>query len=156
VIRVALTGRIRKTAAKLPPDLRAEAEDVIAAVSKEFGNPHKHGGIGALALHHRGIADAGAKARRLARPCPLPAQALDHASGYLLAFGIIRALSRRLAGGGSQRVRVSLARTGRWIEDLGRVDALDVADPAYEDVSDLLETRQTCDGDITHVRLLGL
>lgn len=44
------------------------------------------------------------------RPGALPAQALDHAAGYLLAAGISTALRRRSAEGGSWRVEVSLAR----------------------------------------------
>ena len=34
-------------------------------------------------------------------PKPLPCQALDHASGYLMAFGAIVALMRRARDGGS-------------------------------------------------------
>lgn len=42
-----------------------------------------------------GIAAAGATAMGEDRPVPLPAQALDHGAGYLLAAGICRALTRR-------------------------------------------------------------
>nr|WP_244198352.1 CoA transferase [Nocardia neocaledoniensis] len=49
------------------------------------------------------------------RPGALPAQALDHGSGYLLAAGIIDALRERLADGRGREVRVSLARTGAWL-----------------------------------------
>ena len=56
-----------------------------------------------------------------AAPRPLPCQALDHASGALLAFGIVAALCRRASEGGSWRVRVSLAGTGRWLRAFGRV-----------------------------------
>lgn len=44
-------------------------------------------------------------------PGALPAQALDHASGYLLASGIITALVHRADDGRGRDVRVSLART---------------------------------------------
>jgi hypothetical protein len=113
-------------------------------------------GFDSLVQMASGIAHAGALAHGGDRPIPLPAQALDHASGYLLAFGIVRALSQRAADGGSRRVRVSLARTGRWIEDLGRIDALDVPDPGHDDVADLLATTVTAHGAVTHVRLLGV
>jgi hypothetical protein len=56
------------------------------------------------------------------KPRPLPCQALDHASGYLLAFGTMAALLRRAEEGGSWLVRVSLAGTGEWIKRLGRVE----------------------------------
>ena len=52
----------------------------------------------------------------------LPCQALDHASGYLMTLGAIAALIRRIDEGGSWHVRVSLARTGLWLRQMGRVE----------------------------------
>jgi CoA-transferase family III len=54
-------------------------------------------------------------------PKELPAQVLDHATGYLMAFGAMMAKARQSREGGSWNVRVSLAQTGRWIWNLGRV-----------------------------------
>jgi crotonobetainyl-CoA:carnitine CoA-transferase CaiB-like acyl-CoA transferase len=54
-------------------------------------------------------------------PKELPAQALDHASGYLMAFGAMMARARQSREGGSWHVRVSLAQTGRWLWNLGRI-----------------------------------
>ena len=51
----------------------------------------------------------------------LPAQILDHTTGYLMAFGAMMAKARQSREGGSWHVRVSLAQTGRWIWSLGRV-----------------------------------
>ncbi|WP_415974843.1 CoA transferase [Rhodococcus sp. 077-4] len=49
----------------------------------------------------------------------LPAQALDHASGYLLAAGIVSELADRAAGSGSgAAIEVSLARTAAWLTEL--------------------------------------
>ncbi|MGI5218614.1 CoA transferase [Nocardia sp. CA-290969] len=48
-------------------------------------------------------------------PGALPAQALDHASGYLLAAGVVDALAARTADGLGRDVRVSLARTATWL-----------------------------------------
>lgn len=45
----------------------------------------------------------------------LPAQALDHASGYLLAAGLLDALHARERDGMGRDVRVALARTGSWL-----------------------------------------
>ncbi|KZT28820.1 CoA-transferase family III [Neolentinus lepideus HHB14362 ss-1] len=56
-------------------------------------------------------------------PRPLPMQALDHAAGYLLAFGINAALARTITEGGSWEVRVSLAAVGQWIRSLGRLES---------------------------------
>jgi CoA-transferase family III len=62
-------------------------------------------------------------------PKELPAQILDHATGYLMAFGAMMAKARQWREGGSWHVRVSLAQTGRWIWNLGRVvDGLKIED----------------------------
>jgi crotonobetainyl-CoA:carnitine CoA-transferase CaiB-like acyl-CoA transferase len=72
-------------------------------------------------------------------PQPLPCQALDHCSGYLLALGAMAGLYKRATEGGSWRVRVALARTGRWLESLGRVpDAFAGGAKAPSKVDDLL------------------
>jgi crotonobetainyl-CoA:carnitine CoA-transferase CaiB-like acyl-CoA transferase len=86
-------------------------------------------------------------------PKPLPAQALDHASGYLLAFGAMAALYRRATIGGSWHVRVSLARTAHWLRSLGRVrDGFACTDPGQDDVADLLEQTNSGFGRLTAVR----
>ena len=54
-------------------------------------------------------------------PKELPAQMLDHATGYLMAFGAMMAKARQAREGGSWHVQVSLAQTGRWLWNLGRV-----------------------------------
>ena len=91
-----------------------------------------------------------------AKPKPLPAQALDHASGYLLALGIQRALLRRASVGGSWHVSVSLARTGHWLRGLGRVPGgLAAHDPSFDDVQDLLEISDSGFGQLTAVRHAG-
>lgn len=49
------------------------------------------------------------------KPGALPAQALDHASGYLLAAAIVDALAQRRTGTAGVDVSVSLARTAAWL-----------------------------------------
>ncbi|MFD1830735.1 CoA transferase [Streptomyces desertarenae] len=53
------------------------------------------------------------------RPGVLPAQALDHGTGYLLAAAVLRSLTDQRDGGpdggGTRRVRLSLARTAHWL-----------------------------------------
>jgi crotonobetainyl-CoA:carnitine CoA-transferase CaiB-like acyl-CoA transferase len=78
-------------------------------------------GFDSLTQTASGMNHAEAEAAGVTGPKPLPCQALDHGSGYLLAFGAMVALMRRMQQGGSWHVQVSLARTGRWIRDLGRV-----------------------------------
>ncbi len=53
------------------------------------------------------------------KPKLMPVSVIDYVSGYLMAFGAMVALARRETEGGSWRVRVSLARTGKWIVDRG-------------------------------------
>lgn len=94
-----------------------------------------------------------AEAAGASAPKPLPTQILDHASGYLLAFGIAAALLRRSIEGGSWHVQVSLAQTAAWLRTFGRVEGgFDVPDPSREDVRDLLETAPSGFGALTAVR----
>ena len=53
------------------------------------------------------------------KPRLMPVSANDYVGGYLMAFGVLAALYRRATEGGSWLVRVSLARTGKWIVDRG-------------------------------------
>ncbi|MER7055861.1 CoA transferase [Streptomyces sp. NPDC000351] len=62
------------------------------------------------------------------RPGALPAQALDHGTGYLLAAGVLRALTEQSYEGGSRYVRVALARTAAWLTGAVRPDGTDKAD----------------------------
>ncbi|ACZ32247.1 conserved hypothetical protein [Xylanimonas cellulosilytica DSM 15894] len=63
------------------------------------------------------IESLGGDARETARPGALPAQALDHATGHLLAAGIVDALAARAVDGRGRDVVVSLARTATWLLD---------------------------------------
>ena len=56
------------------------------------------------------------------KPKLLPVSVIDYVSGYLMAYGALVALTRRATEGGSWLVRVSLARTGKWIVDRGIVE----------------------------------
>lgn len=110
-------------------------------------------GFDSLVQTASGFNAAEAEAAGSDTPKPLPAQALDHASGYLLAFGALTALHRRATMGGSWHVQVSLARTGQWIRSLGRVpDGLACADPTQADIADLLEETPSGFGRLTAIR----
>ena len=91
------------------------------------------------------------------RPRELPCQALDHASGYLIALGAMLARARQARAGGSWLVRVSLAQTGRWIWQLGReAQGFAAADPGYDEVQDLMETSASPFGEIRAVKHAAL
>lgn len=72
-------------------------------------------GFDSLVQMSSGIADAGMRRLGRAQPTPLPVQALDHATGYLMAAAVLRGLTeRRLTGRGSA-ARASLARTAHLL-----------------------------------------
>jgi crotonobetainyl-CoA:carnitine CoA-transferase CaiB-like acyl-CoA transferase len=79
-------------------------------------------GFDSLVQTSTGFNHAEGVAAGIEGPKELPAQMLDHAAGYLMAFGTMMALARQRRDGGSWHVRVSLAQTGRWLWNLGRVD----------------------------------
>jgi crotonobetainyl-CoA:carnitine CoA-transferase CaiB-like acyl-CoA transferase len=78
-------------------------------------------GFDSLVQTATGFNHAEGQAAGVAGPKELPAQMLDHATGYLMAFGAMMAKARQSRQGGSWHVRVSLAQTGRWLWNLGRV-----------------------------------
>ena len=89
------------------------------------------------------------------RPTPLPAQALDHATGYLAAMGAMLSLVRQTEHGGSRQVRVALARTGQWFDRLGRTDGRGVADPTPDALADLFDEMDSDFGRLRFVRPAG-
>src|ERR1700761_782375 len=79
-------------------------------------------GFDSLVQTSTGFNHAEGRAMGIEGPRELPAQMLDHVSGYLMAFGAMMARARQSREGGSWHVRVSLAQTGRWLWNLGRLD----------------------------------
>ncbi|MDH2346744.1 CoA transferase [Bradyrhizobium sp. SSUT77] len=79
-------------------------------------------GFDSLVQTTTGFNHAEGQAAGLDVPKELPAQMLDHATGYLMAFGAMMAKARQAREGGSWHVRVSLAQTGRWLWNLGRLE----------------------------------
>ncbi len=76
-------------------------------------------GFDSLVQMSSGIADAGMAWKQADKPFPLPVQALDHATGYLMAAAAIRGITQRLATGEVARARLSLARTAKLLADGG-------------------------------------
>ncbi|TMJ02721.1 MAG: CoA transferase [Alphaproteobacteria bacterium] len=110
-------------------------------------------GFDSLVQNANGMNCAEADAAGAKQPRPLPCQAIDHASGYLMAFGAMTALARRVTEGGSWHVRVSLAQTGQWMRGLGRLaDGFACPDPGFDDVQDRLEENDSGFGRLTTVR----
>ena len=74
-------------------------------------------GFDSLVQMSSGIADAGMRAAAGDRPAPLPVQALDQATGYLMAAAVLTGLRDRLEQGTGSTARLSLARTAAMLED---------------------------------------
>lgn len=92
-------------------------------------------GFDSLLQMSSGIAEAGMRRLGRPQPTPLPVQALDHATGYLMAAAALRGLTeRRLTGRGST-ARASLARTANLL--LGHPAELDGTVAAPETDADL-------------------
>ena len=109
-------------------------------------------GFDSLVQTASGFNAAEGEAASIDGPKPLPAQVLDHATGYLIAFAAMTALLRRSHDGGSWHVRASLAQTGYWLRSLGRVDGLGASDPARDDILDCLEESDSGFGRLSAVR----
>jgi crotonobetainyl-CoA:carnitine CoA-transferase CaiB-like acyl-CoA transferase len=97
-------------------------------------------GFDSLVQTSTGFNHAEGQAAGVEGPKELPAQMLDHATGYLMAFGAMMAKARQSREGGSWHVRVSLAQSGRWLWNLGRLaDGFETADLPGEAVKPFSE-----------------
>ncbi|MFI6941638.1 CoA transferase [Streptomyces sp. NPDC050418] len=68
----------------------------------------------------------------------LPAQALDHGTGYLMAAGVLRALTEQHRTGGTRLVRLALTQTAHWlVHDLAPAPG---ADQGFDAENRLTET----------------
>jgi crotonobetainyl-CoA:carnitine CoA-transferase CaiB-like acyl-CoA transferase len=73
-------------------------------------------GFDSLVQMSAGIADAGMRAVAADRPVPLPVQALDQATGYLMAAAVLAGLRQRAIDGTGSLARLSLARSAVELE----------------------------------------
>lgn len=111
-------------------------------------------GFDSLVQSVSGIAHDVARDFGLAEPKHLPAQAIDFTAGYLGAFATLVALRRRARAGGSYLVRYSLARTGVWLQSLGRLAdpaALALAEPTTADLAPYMTETATGYGRLRYV-----
>ncbi|MGM9464719.1 CoA transferase [Streptomyces murinus] len=102
----------------LSPEALAERHPalVVAQVSAwgAYGPWGARRGFDSLVQAATGIAVTEGSAQE---PGALPAQALDHGTGYLLAAAVLRALTERSRDGAGRAVRLALARTAHWLTD---------------------------------------
>ena len=110
-------------------------------------------GFDSLVQTSTGFNHAEGQAAGVDGPKELPAQILDHATGYLMAFGAMMAKARQSREGGSWHVQISLAQTGRWIWNLGRMaDGLKTEDLKGEAIKPFVEQMQSGFGPLQAIR----
>ncbi len=110
-------------------------------------------GFDSLVQTSTGFNHAEAEAAGVDGPKELPMQILDHVTGYLMAFGAMMARVRQAREGGSWHVRVSLAQTGRWLWQLGRLDhGLATPDIKPDAAAPFIETSASGFGTLQAVR----
>ncbi|MEV0635471.1 CoA transferase [Streptomyces sp. NPDC050619] len=122
----------------LSPEALAERRPgvVVAQLSAwgAYGPWAERRGFDSLVQAATGIASVEGTAQL---PGALPAQALDHGTGYLLAAAVLRALTEQSYEEGSRFVRLALARTAEWlingIERGGAGDSGGAGDTAYDE-----------------------
>jgi CoA transferase family III len=95
-------------------------------------------GFDSLVQLSSGIAEAGMRWRNAEAPVSLPVQALDEATGYLVAAAAIRGVTQRLTTGRGTQARLSLARTAKLLIDAQGEPALTPLMP--ETPADLMPT----------------
>jgi hypothetical protein len=139
-----------------PTDLAEVRPGIVCVSLSAYGHQgpwRERRGFDSLVQAAAGLNAAEAEAAGVEGPKPLPAQALDHASGYLMAFAAMATLLRRADEGGSWLVRVSLAQTAHWLRGLGRLaGGFAAPDQAFDDVRDWLEDSISPFGRLTAVR----
>jgi len=140
-----------------PQDLARINPGIISVSLSAYGHAGpwaERRGFDSLVQTSTGFNHAEGQAAGVEGPKELPAQMLDHATGYLMAFGAMMAKARQSREGGSWHVRVSLAQTGRWLWNLGRVaDGLSTEDTLKgEAVSPFMEEVTSGFGPLRAVR----
>lgn len=77
----------------------------------------------------------------------------DFLTGYLAAAGVMSALLRRATEGGSYHVKVSLARSAMWVQDLGFLGSEEYeAAPERDDYPAITHTLKTDCGEVTELK----
>jgi hypothetical protein len=122
---------------------RALAPDLIEITLDAYGwsGPWAgRRGFDSLVQMSAGLAEAGMRWKATDAPTPLPVQALDHATGYLMAAAAVRAVTARARGDGASVSRFSLARTAKTlIEAAGGAEAAPFSAETPDDLAPAVE-----------------
>ncbi len=97
-------------------------------------------GFDSLVQMSAGIADAGREWAKTDKPTPLPVQALDHATGYLMAAAVLSAMAEAASGNSIMHAQLSLSRTAELLAALGKTETdKEITAPAPEDYASVPE-----------------
>jgi crotonobetainyl-CoA:carnitine CoA-transferase CaiB-like acyl-CoA transferase len=118
---IAALGFSPEEAAKINPGIVYVSLSAYGDAGSSTNSWAGRRGFDSLVQTSTGFNHAEGQAAGVDGPKELPAQMLDHCTGYMMAFGAMMAKARQSREGGSWHVRVSLAQTGRWLWNLGRV-----------------------------------
>ena len=117
-----------------------------------FTGPWAHRrGFDSLVQMSIGLAQRGMEALDANKPVSLPAQALDHATGYLLAAAVCTALTRGLREQRACETRTSLARCGALLMALGEPGDPRCPDMTAHDIAPYLQEADTGFGRVRRV-----
>lgn len=108
-------------------------------------------GFDSLVQLSSGITTIGQEVHGAGAPVPLPAQALDHGTGYLIAAAVAHAVAERRPA----TIRASLARTAAFLIDLGLGDDPGRGLPPSTDVAAYCERAATPWGPVDRLRPPG-
>jgi crotonobetainyl-CoA:carnitine CoA-transferase CaiB-like acyl-CoA transferase len=138
-----------------PQDITAMRPGIVVATLSAWGHEgpwQKRRGYDSVVQAVTGMAHVSGTAEE---PALLPVSALDYVSGNLMAFGVMAALHRRAAVGGSWLVRVSLATTQHWLAEMGLIpdEALrDLpSDVSKQEIAPFMKTAAAPDGLIRYL-----
>lgn len=95
--------------------INSELIDVALSAYGWTGPWRNRRGFDSLVQMSCGIAQSGMTRSRSDKPTPLPVQALDYATGYLMAAAVLYALAERVRSGTILSARLSLARTAAFL-----------------------------------------
>ncbi len=97
-------------------------------------------GFDSLVQMSAGIAHSGMDWAGADKPTPLPVQALDHATGYLMAAAVLSALAQAAAGDSIMHAHLSLARTAELLAVLSKTsEGKDITTAAAKDYASSVE-----------------
>ncbi|WP_170573057.1 CoA transferase [Ruegeria atlantica] len=98
-------------------------------------------GFDSLVQMSAGIADAGRAWAKADKPTPLPVQALDHATGYLMAAAVLSAMAEAASGNSIMLAQLSLARTAELLAALAKSETdQKITDATTADYTKQIET----------------